>query len=462
CLETLVLDISTMTWSNVLTSANNSIISYQGFSLVLFERKEGTFLVAFGGYNGEYSNEVEVLVTTLSEENEQSRKSTQKELIHREDSSASMNEHTPRALAPVMASGKHPCSCIAVAKHNLTSAIDHHTSSQRSFSEASAGSNTSDIAGILPLRKLFQHEEDFIAECIAQKNSSGSKENEHSGQPEKESTGLQRRKHFEGMKHTRQRNVEPSFTEDDSQVLPEFNNCEIIQANENGSTEIEEQLSWQGTCQNVKPGSRIQCPSSTRVQLPSEMLSRNKIQLAHDSQNSYFESEIDGEANNITCPEKNTRSLSDIQEQYEVMLAAALRKNAITENQLSSAITSKEAAEKSLSAVLKVQQNSETVLSDAMKEIEVLKEKVVAAELVQEEANNLSNVVHAENVRLEHDMAFLKAVLDATQKELHTTRGILTGERTRAFQLQVEVFQLRQKFQSAENRASTPKKPYQL
>ncbi|XP_058209206.1 tip elongation aberrant protein 1 isoform X3 [Rhododendron vialii] len=78
------------------------------------------------------------------------------------------------------------------------------------------------------------------------------------------------------------------------------------------------------------------------------------------------------------------------------------------------------------------------------------------------EANNLSNIMHSDNVRLEHDVAFLKAVLDDTQKELHSTRGVLTGERARALQLQVEVFHLKQRLQSLEDRAPTPRKPYHV
>lgn len=51
-----------------------------------------------------------------------------------------------------------------------------------------------------------------------------------------------------------------------------------------------------------------------------------------------------------------------------------------------------------------------------MKEMELLKEKLASIELAHEEANSLSNIVHSDNVRLEHDLAFHKAVLDDTQK----------------------------------------------
>ncbi|KAJ9672597.1 hypothetical protein PVL29_025995 [Vitis rotundifolia] len=104
----------------------------------------------------------------------------------------------------------------------------------------------------------------------------------------------------------------------------------------------------------------------------------------------------------------------------------------------------------------------EKKLADTLKEMEMLKEKLAGLELAQEEANSLSNIVHSDNVRLEHDVAFLKAVLDDTQKELHSTRGVLAGERARAFQLQVEVFHLKQRLQSMVNRAPTPRKPFHV
>ncbi|KAJ8503945.1 hypothetical protein OPV22_004831 [Ensete ventricosum] len=113
-------------------------------------------------------------------------------------------------------------------------------------------------------------------------------------------------------------------------------------------------------------------------------------------------------------------------------------------------------------------ENAETTerkLADALREVELLKHKLAAGiELVaQEEANSLSNMVHSDNVRLEHDVAFLKAILEDTHKEeLHSTRGVLAGERARAFQLKVQVFHLKQRLQSGgggNQRAPTPRKP---
>lgn len=153
---------------------------------------------------------------------------------------------------------------------------------------------------------------------------------------------------------------------------------------------------------------------------------------------------------------------SNIYQFYEAKMATLIRKNGILEGQLAAALTSQDTAEKNLNSALRSRQDMERRLSDTMKEMEMLKEKLSGLELAQEEANNLSNIVHSDNVRLEHDVAFLKAVLDDTQKELHSTRGVLAGERARAFQLQVEVFHLKQRLQSLENRAPTPRKPFQV
>lgn len=107
---------------------------------------------------------------------------------------------------------------------------------------------------------------------------------------------------------------------------------------------------------------------------------------------------------------------SSIYQFYEAKMATLIRKNGILEGQLAAALSNREAAEKNLSSVLRSRQELEKKLVDTMKEMELLKGKVAGLELAQEEANSLSNIVHSDNVRLEHDVAFLKAVLDDTQK----------------------------------------------
>ncbi|XVF66269.1 hypothetical protein PTKIN_Ptkin10aG0021400 [Pterospermum kingtungense] len=153
---------------------------------------------------------------------------------------------------------------------------------------------------------------------------------------------------------------------------------------------------------------------------------------------------------------------SSIYQFYETRMSALSRKNGILEVQLAAALASRDTVERTLVSALKSKEEMEKRFTDTIKEMELLKEKLTGIELAQEEANNLSNMVHSDNVRLEHDVAFLKAVLDDTQKELHSTRGVLAGERARAFQLQVEVFHLKQRLQSVENRAPTPRKPFNV
>ncbi|MFS7894588.1 hypothetical protein Hanom_Chr00s001823g01688101 [Helianthus anomalus] len=105
---------------------------------------------------------------------------------------------------------------------------------------------------------------------------------------------------------------------------------------------------------------------------------------------------------------------SSIHQSYEIQMAALIRKNGILKGQLAAAVAGREAAEKNLSLVIKSRQEVEKRLNDTLKEMELMKEKLVLVEMAQEEANSLSNIVHSNHVRLEHDVAFLKAVLDDT------------------------------------------------
>lgn len=107
---------------------------------------------------------------------------------------------------------------------------------------------------------------------------------------------------------------------------------------------------------------------------------------------------------------------STIPQAYEAKMAALIRKNGILEGKLAAAVAGREAAEKNLSSILKSREELENKLDDSVKEMELLKEKLVGLELAHEEANSMSNMVHSDNVRLEHDVAFVRAVLDDTQK----------------------------------------------
>ncbi|KAF7048861.1 hypothetical protein CFC21_057522 [Triticum aestivum] len=156
------------------------------------------------------------------------------------------------------------------------------------------------------------------------------------------------------------------------------------------------------------------------------------------------------------------RSSSDINHQHDTKIANLVRRNMALEEQLSAAMASKDEAEKNLSLVIDTKEEVEKRLAERDREVVALKEKVGGLEQAHEDSNNASNTVHADNVRLEREVAFLKAVTDETQKELHSTRGVLAGERARAFQLQVEVFHLKQRLQSMDGWSPTQRKPQNL
>lgn len=59
--ETMVLNMSTLVWSVVTTVQGRVPLASEGLSLVLTSNNGEDILVAFGGYNGRYSNEVHVL-----------------------------------------------------------------------------------------------------------------------------------------------------------------------------------------------------------------------------------------------------------------------------------------------------------------------------------------------------------------------------------------------------------------
>jgi hypothetical protein len=110
------------------------------------------------------------------------------------------------------------------------------------------------------------------------------------------------------------------------------------------------------------------------------------------------------------------RSSSDISHPYNTKITDLIRRNAALEDQLAAALASKDQAEKNLSLVISSREQLEKRLANKGQEAEMLKEKIAGLELAQEESNNLSNTVHADNVRLEREVAFLKAIADESQK----------------------------------------------
>lgn len=83
--------------------------------------------------------------------------------------------------------------------------------------------------------------------------------------------------------------------------------------------------------------------------------------------------------------------------------------------------------------LLRRKQETDEKLCDAMSDVELLKENLSGLELAQEEANSLLDMVHSNNDRLEHDVAFLKAVLNDTVADIHHHPSITTSLRFGVF-----------------------------
>ncbi|XP_015892657.3 acyl-CoA-binding domain-containing protein 6 isoform X2 [Ziziphus jujuba] len=392
--ETVAFDILKVEWSVAVASLPSSITTNKGFSLVLVQHKEKDFLVAFGGFKKEPSNQVEVLSMEKNESSISRRSFPSKgpgDLMFEKRSSAT-------GLASQLSNISSHRSVDSVARQNLASAIEHG-SGRKSMSESSIV-EPNPVSGNVSLQKQFHYDEEYNTTIKMAKGS------------DEESLFSQATEH-------------------------KINQSDMgIQTSTIGGKLYGEDMNSAYESENSNPHN----PGMGNILV--------------DNSDSVF-TENDCKSGALSAP-------SSMYQFYETKMAGLIRKNGILEGQLAAAVASREAAEKNLSTALKSRQEMEKKLTDTMKEMEMLKEKLAGLELAQEEANNLSNIVHSDNVRLEHDVAFLKAVLDDTQKELHSTRGVLAGERARAFQLQVEVFHLKQRLQSMENRAPTPRKPFHV
>lgn len=113
---------------------------------------------------------------------------------------------------------------------------------------------------------------------------------------------------------------------------------------------------------------------------------------------------------------KLVKAPGNIYQHYEEKIQMLEKQSSLLEDQLATALANQDIAEKDLSSAVRNRQEAEKRLGETMKETELLRDKLATVEMAQEEANALSNIVHSDNVRLEHDVAFLKAVLDDTQK----------------------------------------------
>ncbi|RZC55533.1 hypothetical protein C5167_014392 [Papaver somniferum] len=397
--DTLVLDVLKLEWSVAVASSPSSITSTKGFSLVFVHHKEKDFLVAFGGYKKETSNQIEVLV--MERHDSMGWQSTGSKCP---GEALFENFTLTIGFACQFDNRALPCPVDSVVRNNIASVLENHGSGRKSISVSSLMDSN-------PLSSL------------------STKCNKDEG-----------RKLASTMRNNL---LDENFKETD--------NCSVRK--NSSSQTMEQHLKTLDTgVQTDLAGGVNNVDDMSSVFDSENYITHHQNQISTD----YY-----SDKDEIQHPETEGKPVGLFQ-MYETKIAGLIRKNGLLEGQLTTALTSKEAAEKNLSSVVKSKQDMEKKLSDTVKEMELLKEKLSSIEIAQDEANSLSNIFHSDNVRLEHDVAFLKAVLDDTQKELNSTRGVLTGERARAFQLQVEVFHLKQRLQSIENRAPTPRKPFHM
>lgn len=169
--------------------------------------------------------------------------------------------------------------------------------------------------------------------------------------------------------------------------------------------------------------------SSRRVAITADLGTRTKSHGSERSESLYTttqrhswegeecsDSQLLADLQDAMTMERRIHLINKYRQNFEMKLAAAVRKGEVAEGHLTSAVRGKEEAEKNLGLAMKTRQHAEGKLAASLKAQTDLKERVAVAERAQEDSNNLCNVVHSENLRLEHDLAFLKAVLEDTQK----------------------------------------------
>ncbi|PHT44995.1 hypothetical protein CQW23_14153 [Capsicum baccatum] len=342
--ETLIFDVLKLEWSVAVASPASSITTNKGFSLVLVQHKERDFLVAFGGFKKDPSNEVEVLIMEKNELPVGRRSSLSKAT----GNLLSENRLTSTGPASQPINGTTTSHVDSIARQNLASAVEHHGSGRKSLSE-SLLVDPSSVSGNVSLRKQFSNDEDA---CAKMTKTSGD------GSPSQEHGAKQLDIGIKTSSSGGKTMAEEMSTISESGHLP----THYRQASANFFQDTDDFVFQEGDSKTGLPAS------------------------------------------------------SGASQQYEAKLSSLMRKNGILEGQLAAALAGREAAEKNLSSALKSKQDMEKKMADAVKEMELLKGKLASVELAQEEANSLSNIVHSDNVRLEHDVAFLKAVMDDTQK----------------------------------------------
>ncbi|KAL2506688.1 Galactose oxidase/kelch repeat superfamily protein [Abeliophyllum distichum] len=153
--ETLIFDVLKLEWSVAVASPPSSVTTNKGFSLVLVQHKERDFLVAFGGFKKDPTNQVEVLIMEKVESSMIQRSTLSKV------AGTLLSENNPSSfgMSTRPSHGSLNCQIESVARQNLASAIVQHGSGRKSLSE-SLLVDPNAAPGNVSLRKQFYNEEE--------------------------------------------------------------------------------------------------------------------------------------------------------------------------------------------------------------------------------------------------------------------------------------------------------------
>ncbi|KAG0605425.1 hypothetical protein M758_9G057900 [Ceratodon purpureus] len=446
-IETLMLDVGNLTWSGIAATTPNTAVANQGLSLVLVQRKEKTMLVAFGGKGAELSNQVQVLYIMPLDHVKNSSYSGNSEARDGQANDAVLG-HSGSGLS---------CACVDVAKTHLSPLAEEQYGSRNSTGNSPSTESSFDLNGVVSLRRRYgaekskypvvrQPPEEILSRVLRETST------QESNSP---------------LQHFKISDTLHGDLEMRGRLAPiATRSSEKVRKPGGSSRRVG---SFDSTLTSVMESAEYHADSSRRVAMITDLSTRTRSHGSGRSESLYTtaqrhswegeecsDSQLLADLQDAMTMERRIHLINKYRQSFEMKLSAAVRKGELAEEKLTTVLRGKEESEKSLTLALKTRQHAEGKLAASLKAQTDLKERVVAAERAQEDSNNLCNVVHSENLRLEHDLAFLKAVLEDTQKELQSTREVLASERARSFQLQMEVFDLKKRLSPTLLTGETP------
>ncbi|KAL2609445.1 hypothetical protein R1flu_028018 [Riccia fluitans] len=477
-LETSVLNISSMTWSMVTPGSTETVTSHQGLSVVYMQRKEKKFLVAFGGRGTDSSNSFQVMYLPSFEESPAPR--TLAGLLGfpstPEEFSTPLSEHSrPHSSIPSLLGSSIPCACVNVAKSNLVSALEYRSSHQKLHSRTSNEDHSSDLhSGLIPLRKRYAMSQDSnlskssdsvtSVDSMALDSLEGKETQNETAQSIRRDIQSSSTSVGPGMLNAEDYrvsapSVRPAYSASDASTVPVqiqlrrktkprkecFQSSEFPEyAEASVSSPPEEQKFTYEQSTAVSSGSADSSVSWMSVGWPSSTTTSNRTTPDYEED----ELTIVAKLHKAETLEQRKAEVTKLRRHHENKLAASIRKSEIIAGQLAEALRSKDEAERTLQTVLRSRQRAEARLAAALKEKKELRDSLAASNVSREDLSSVAHKARVQNLQLEQDLTLLKSVLEETQKELHATRGVIHSERTKAFQLQVELFDVKQKLQT--------------